>query len=146
MKKIILFSILLINNCQAQETIPQSGNSYQNSLLKAIEIQHEFMKTLYFYGETKLDNPYALQIPFKSMNDKEVLNGYKNYKLCNSYAQGVHSVALLVFILNRKPFADDPKKFVYLYGTTFITSFVFRSIGRQKLKKAINRFNSLLIP
>ncbi len=145
MKKIIFFSILLISNCQAQEVMTQSS-PISNSLLKSITIQNEIIRSYYFYGETKLDTPYALQIPFKDLNDAEVLKGYKNYKLFNSASNSVYSLQLLVLLNNQKTFAYDPKKLIYLYGATVITSFIIKSIGRQKLKKAVNRFNSLLTP
>lgn len=144
MKKILLFSILLINTCHAQEIIPKSS-PISNSLLKSITIQNEIIRSYYFYGETKLDTPYALQIPFKDLNDAEVLKGYRNYKLFDNASKSVYTLQLLVLLNNPKTFAYDPKKLIYLYGVSVLTSFIVKSIGRQKLKKSINRFNSLLI-
>jgi hypothetical protein len=144
MRYIIIYFLCIFSiktHAQIDSIIHQK--SYQSPyFLKAIH------KTSgkYFYGNKRLSNVYALEIPFAELNDATVNKHYKKFKTYTTIGQVVQIVPTL-FLINI--IANRPKYTTISsqkgYWTVLITSELISIgttiIGNLQVKKAVKAYN-----
>ena len=134
--KLFWFLLFIVNlNCfsQVQKTLP----------LRTIQIDDGLLNSSYLYGG-KTVNSLALQIPLQEVNDFEVNKFYKQNQNYNRLSSATSFIPL-VYLYTKDFKSINGRDFTFVFISTIVSNNILKAIGRKKLKKAIFRYNNLII-
>src|SRR6478736_1876674 len=101
----------------------------------------------YFYGDQRMNSPYALQIPLQSLNDKEIDMRYRKFKTFQALRVVAYIPSIVYVLANgnfggRRPTRGiNSETFWLLWGGGLIADFTFNAISHGQMGKAIDIYN-----
>lgn len=109
--------------------------------LKPIQVQgHK-----YFYDFSKVQSPYALQIPLQAVEDEEVNRRFKKF-ITFQYLRGIGYIASFVYIITAPSYQYADETFLVIFLSAIAMDISFNLAGHSQIKKAAERYNLLILP
>lgn len=95
----------------------------------------------YYYDFKPVENPYALQIPIAALDDAEVSRDFNSYKTLNKIGNLAWIAPGIVLLNGDLP----PERFPLIIVGTAAANLFFGILAHRKMKRAINRYNLLIL-
>lgn len=126
-------------------------------ILFPFSLQAQFTKTVelkpiqkqdwrYFYDSRKVKSPYALQIPLEALGDEEINRRYKNFYTLQILTTALAYAPLIYLLTTPVNSQADLETFLIMIGITIVVDLALDAVGHHQLKKAIDRYNILILP
>lgn len=105
----------------------------------------------FFYGNKKVNNAYALQIPLESLEDEEInekFQAFKNTRTVGRVFTFIPLVYAAILVGYNQPAGsgpDDVTGFVAVLLSSTVANVICIVVSNNQLRKAVDRYNLLII-
>jgi hypothetical protein len=100
----------------------------------------------YFYGTTKVNSAYSLQIPLEGIDNKEVNRYFKSYKTFQNLRGFAYLPSVIFLFTNLNGSQQSGETFTYLLLAGVAGDIAFNAISQSRMAKAIDIYNIAIAP